>query len=141
MRISPRMPVVHVVTGQAEDLVGAEVTLDHRRRCAAKVTWGSPSIAVVVVVVTVDVTADVVVVVVDDVVAVTVGLEAADVVLLRRRSDLFVFGFVNVTTSSNLEKVLTMMLVLKTRKNFIEFLLRHWIANLIRNLIANLIRT
>ena len=40
MRAPLGMPVVHVVAGEAEDLVGAQQTPDHRGRAAAEITDG-----------------------------------------------------------------------------------------------------
>jgi hypothetical protein len=84
------------------------MAFDHGRRCSAKVTRRSGSIADTAVVVADDV-AFVVVVVVK---AVSVSLDAG--VLLRRRSDLFVFGFVNVATSPDVLE-LVVVLVLKAK--------------------------
>jgi len=88
------------------------MAFDHSRRCSAKVTRRSGSIAdtVVVAVVVADDVAFVVVVVVK---AVSVGLDAG--VLLRRRSDLFVFGFVNMATSPDVLG-LVVVLVLKAEQ-------------------------
>ena len=84
------------------------MAFDHSRRCSAKVTRRSGSIADTAVVAVVDDVAFVVVVVK----AVSVGLDAG--VLLRRRSDLFVFGFVNVATSPDVLG-LVVVLVLKAK--------------------------
>ncbi len=86
------------------------MAFNHSRRCSAKVTWRSGSIPDSVVVV--DVVADDVAFVVVVVKAVSVGLDAG--VLLRRRSDLFVFGFVNVATSPDVLG-LVVVLVLKVK--------------------------
>jgi hypothetical protein len=91
------------------------MAFDHSRRCSAKVTRRSGSIADTVVV-AVDVVADDAAFVVVVVKAVSVGLEAG--VLLRRRSDLFVFGFVNVATSPDLLGVVV-VLVLKAKQSLI----------------------
>jgi hypothetical protein len=85
------------------------MAFDHSRRCSAKVTRRSGSIADTVVVIAV---ADVAFVVVVVVKAVSVGLDAG--VLLRRRSDLFVFGFVNMATSPDVLG-LVVVLVLKAK--------------------------
>jgi hypothetical protein len=86
------------------------MAFNHSRRCSAKVTWRSGSIADSVVVV--DVVADDVAFGLVVVKAVSVGLDAG--VLLRRRSDLFVFGFVNVATSPDVLG-LVVVLVLKAK--------------------------
>jgi hypothetical protein len=89
------------------------MAFNHGRRCSAKVTRRPGSIAdTAVVVVAVVITADDVAFVVVVVKAVSVGLDAG--VLLRRRSDLFVFGFVNVATSPDVLG-LVVVLVLKAK--------------------------
>jgi len=96
--------VVHVVTCQTEDLVRAEVALDHGRGGSAQVARcsGRGAIADGCAVVCVPVCVKVVVVVVAD---------AVVVILLWWRSNLFIFGFVDVSTSDEL--MVMMMLVLK----------------------------
>ena len=78
--------VVHVVAGQAKDLVGAEVTPDHGQGCAAEITrrprgMPDPTVGLLVP-------------------EAAHGSEAADV-LLRRRSDLFILGFVDVSPAAD----------------------------------------
>ena len=84
-----RVSVVHVVAGQAEDLVGAQQAPDHRQGGAAEVAgWAGPMPGPVGLLLP----------------EAAHGSEAADV-FLRRGSDLFILGFVDVPPATRAHRM------------------------------------